>query len=540
MENLNSATVIEQDYGERRSEQIIGGSPALQSVLAEVERVAPTNATVLVLGETGTGKELIARAIHNLSPRCEGPFVKLDCAAIPFDLLENELFGYEKGAFTEASAQKIGRFEMADTGTLFLDEIGDLPLALQPNLLRILREQEFERPGSGRTHRVNVRLVAATHRDLMDMVRRGEFRSDLYYRLSGFPILLPPLRERREDIPLLVSHFIEMFSLRTGKRIRHVPEETLNAFTSHSWPGNVRELQHFIERAVILSNDEVLPNPLPMLGRNSMIALSLRSTFNGPRQATTRLNNGAHADPLPILFDHSVTTIRAQGRELRTSDAPPIVFVVDEDVSSRQSMEQLIHRAGWQSETFAFARELLDRSKPVVSNCLVFNVSLHGPNGLDLQRRIAVERTETPIIFIADRADVPTSVQAMKAGAVEFLIKPFSDEALISAIREALKRSTVALGREAEMRLLRDCYASLSHRERQVMALVVSGLLNKQVGAELGISEITVKAHRGRVMQKMAAKSVLDLARMATKLRSERASSASRHLRSLAPPPTTA
>ena len=213
----------EQDERSREFDQIVGNSTALESVLAEVERVAPTDSTVLVLGETGTGKELIARAIHNLSPRCGRPFVKLNCAAIPFDLLESELFGHEKGAFTGAVAQKVGRFEMADTGTLFLDEIGDLPLALQPKLLRVLQEQEFERLGSGRTHRINVRLVAATHRDLAQMVARNEFRSDLYYRLNVFPVLIPPLRERRDDIRQLVLHFVEVFSRRMGKRIEQIP-----------------------------------------------------------------------------------------------------------------------------------------------------------------------------------------------------------------------------------------------------------------------------------------------------------------------------
>ncbi|HKV80868.1 MAG TPA: sigma 54-interacting transcriptional regulator [Candidatus Sulfotelmatobacter sp.] len=246
-----------------RFDQIIGNSPALEFVLSEVERVAPTDSTVLVLGETGTGKELIAHAIHNLSARCGRPFVKLNCSAIPFDLLESELFGHEKGAFTGAIAQKIGRFEMADTGTLFLDEIGDLPPALQPKLLRVLQEQEFERLGSGRTHRINVRVVAATHRDLTEMVALNEFRSDLYYRLNVFPVLLPPLRERRQDIPGLVLHFVETFSRRMGRPIRHIPPETLEAFTLYSWPGNVRELQNLIERAVIRSNDGVLPNPLP-------------------------------------------------------------------------------------------------------------------------------------------------------------------------------------------------------------------------------------------------------------------------------------
>src|SRR5215510_2778573 len=244
---------------------IIGSSPALRFVLTEVERVAPTDSTVMVLGETGTGKELIARAIHNLSARRGGPFVKVNCAAIPFDLLESELFGHEKGAFTGAIAQKTGRFEMADNGTLFLDEIGDLPLALQPKLLRVLQEQEFERLGSGRTRRINVRVLAATHRDLIEMVARNEFRSDLYYRLNVFPIELPPLRERRKDIPELISHFVREFARRIGRPMLHIPPETMAAFTSYSWPGNVRELQNLIERAVIRSNDGVLPNPLPLL-----------------------------------------------------------------------------------------------------------------------------------------------------------------------------------------------------------------------------------------------------------------------------------
>jgi transcriptional regulator with GAF, ATPase, and Fis domain len=252
-------------------ESIVGQSVLLRIVLDLVRTVAPTDSTVLIEGETGTGKELIARAIHNISSRSGQPFVKLNCAAIPFDLLESELFGHEKGAFTGAFAQKIGRFEMADKGTLFLDEIGDIPLALQPKLLRVLQEQEFERLGSGRTHRINVRVVAATHRDLAEMVRRNEFRSDLYYRLNVFPVVLPPLRERREDIALLVSHFVEVFSRRMGKQINHVPEETLTAFTSYSWPGNVRELQNLIERAVIRSNHGVLPNPLPKSDMNVAI-----------------------------------------------------------------------------------------------------------------------------------------------------------------------------------------------------------------------------------------------------------------------------
>jgi formate hydrogenlyase transcriptional activator len=250
----------------RRFEQVIGKSPALEAVLEQVERVAPTDSTVLIQGETGTGKELIAHAIHQLSSRCGRPFIRLNCAAIPLDLLESELFGHERGAFTGAIAQKIGRFELADKGTLFLDEIGDIPTVLQPKLLRVLQEQEFERLGSARTHHVDVRLVAATNRDLTEMVNRAAFRSDLYYRLNVFPILLPPLRERREDIPALVTHFVEIFGRRMGRQIEEIPPETMSALNSYHWPGNIRELQNLIERAVILSDRAVLPNPLPPEG----------------------------------------------------------------------------------------------------------------------------------------------------------------------------------------------------------------------------------------------------------------------------------
>ena len=537
MSNLN---LIDQTCGDHRSEQIVGISPTLKSALAEVERVAPTDASVLLLGETGTGKELMAHAIHNLSRRSERPFVKLDCAAIPFDLLDSELFGHEKGAFPWAVADRFGRFEMADAGTLFLDEVGDLPLALQPKLLRILQEQEFERPGSSRTHRVNVRLVVATHRDLMGMIGQGEFRSDLYYRLNGFPIKLPPLRERREDIPLLVSHFVEMFSRRIGKQIHHIPAETLSAFTAHSWPGNVRELKNLIERALILSNDGVLPNPLSAMARKSSRATALQGTSNVPGNALINSNTEGLPSPLPISGDGSDTTGHLPNHKFEpvgTAPDLPIVFVVDDDVPTRERMEQIICREGWQAETFTLAQEFFDRPRPYVPNCLVINISPRDLSGLELQKRIVVERTETPIVFIADHGDVPTSVQAMKAGAVEFLIKPFTDGALFDAIREALKRSSIALGREAEMRSVRDSYASLSHRERQVMALVLSGLLNKQIGADLGISEITVKAHRGRVMQKMGAKSVVDLVRMATRLRSERALVGAGQFRSPSPSP---
>jgi len=250
------------DQFDRAFERIIGDSTALDSVLVQVEQVAPTDSTVLIEGETGTGKELIAHAIHNASQRCGRAFVKLNCAAIPLDLLESELFGHEKGAFTGAIAQKIGRFEMANKGTLFLDEVADIPPVLQPKLLRVLQEQEFERLGSGRTHKVNVRLIAATNRDLVKMVALGQFRGDLYYRLNVFPILLPALRERREDIPSLVMHFARIFSQRMGKQVPSISPETMAAFQWYSWPGNIRELQNLVERAVILARNGVLPNPL--------------------------------------------------------------------------------------------------------------------------------------------------------------------------------------------------------------------------------------------------------------------------------------
>ena len=281
MATMAVPTLVDQD----RREQIIGKSPALKAVLEQVERVAPTASTVLIQGETGTGKELIAQAVHNVSRRCGRPYVKLNCAAIPFDLLESELFGHERGAFTGAIAQKIGRFELADKGTLFLDEVGDIPLGLQPKLLRVLQEQEFERLGSGRTHRVDVRLVAATHRDLTQMMKRNEFRSDLYYRLNVFPIHLPPLRERRQDIAPLVKHYVDVFTRRMGKQIEHIPEETLGAFKAYPWPGNIRELQNVIERAVILSNDGLLPNPLLPSPTDSVIAYPGQITLRDSERA---------------------------------------------------------------------------------------------------------------------------------------------------------------------------------------------------------------------------------------------------------------
>lgn len=264
---------------------IVGNSPTLEAVLGQVECVAPTTSTVLIQGETGTGKELIAKAIHDISPRYHCPFVKVNCAAIPLDLLESELFGHERGAFTGAIAQKIGRFELADKGTLFLDEVGDIPLPLQPKLLRVLQEQEFERLGSGRTHRVDFRLIGATHRDLEQMVKRNEFRSDLYYRLNVFPVMLPPLRARQEDIPRLVTHFIDFYNRQIGKRIEHVAEETMSALISYPWPGNVRELQNLIERAVILSRDGVLPNPLPVSHQETVTVISNSTTLKEVNRA---------------------------------------------------------------------------------------------------------------------------------------------------------------------------------------------------------------------------------------------------------------
>jgi formate hydrogenlyase transcriptional activator len=243
----------EEIRSEFNFEEIIGDSPALKRALAQVEVVAPAGTAVLITGETGTGKELIARAIHNLSPRRERTFVKINCAAIPSGLLESELFGHERGAFTGALAKKIGRFELADRGTLFLDEVADLPLELQPKLLRVLQEQEFERLGSNQTQRVDVRIVAATNGDLAKLVAERTFRSDLYYRLNVFPIHIPALRERPEDVPLLVRYFVQKFSRRLNKSVAYVPADAMEALASYSWPGNIRELENFIERAVLLS-----------------------------------------------------------------------------------------------------------------------------------------------------------------------------------------------------------------------------------------------------------------------------------------------
>jgi formate hydrogenlyase transcriptional activator len=247
---------------EREFRGIVGNNSRLKAVIENIQIVAPADSTVLILGETGTGKELIARAIHDLSPRKNYPFVKVNCAAIPSGLLESELFGHEKGAFTGAIAQKVGRFELASKGTLFLDEIGDIPLELQPKLLRVLQEQEFERLGSTRTQRVDVRVVAATNANLGPMVAEKKFRSDLFYRLNVFPIAVPPLRERRDDIERLVRHFANKYAQRMGKHIVSIPKTTMDALCRHTWPGNIRELQNLMERAVLLSPGPHLRVPL--------------------------------------------------------------------------------------------------------------------------------------------------------------------------------------------------------------------------------------------------------------------------------------
>jgi formate hydrogenlyase transcriptional activator len=268
---------VESEMGsEYNFEDIVGKSAALRKVLDQVAIVAPTGSTVLLHGETGTGKELFARAIHNLSPRRERTFVRLNCAAIPSGLVESELFGHEKGAFTGALMQKKGRFELADQGTLFLDEIGDISLDLQPKLLRALQEREFERLGSTKTIRVDVRLIAATHRDLQSMIRNNQFREDLFYRLNVFPIEIPPLRERREDIPLLVHYFVLHHGRQMQKRIKSVPKQAMEVLVNADWRGNIRELENFIERCVILTQGDELNVPRAELRRS---AASAASTF---------------------------------------------------------------------------------------------------------------------------------------------------------------------------------------------------------------------------------------------------------------------
>jgi formate hydrogenlyase transcriptional activator len=272
-------------WNEPGGEPIVGNSAPLRKVLEQVRRVAPTSATVMIYGETGAGKDLIARAIHNLSPRRSHPFVNLNCAAIPAGLLESELFGHERGAFTGAVSQRIGRFELASQGSVFLDEIGEIPLDMQPKLLRVLQERQFERLGSGRVRRTDARLIAATNGDLSQRVAQQTFRADLYFRLNVFPIHVPALRERREDIPLLVDYFVELYSLRTGKKIETISAETMSALVEYDWPGNIRELQNVIERAVILSSGKVLMVPAEEL------PAGLRARFVSGQTAPPRAEN---------------------------------------------------------------------------------------------------------------------------------------------------------------------------------------------------------------------------------------------------------
>jgi len=304
---LHSTHVTPYRFTEEREceregfEGIVGSSAALMEVLDLVRTVASTDSTVLIEGETGTGKELIAGAIHAHSKRRDRPFVKLNCAAIPLGLLESELFGHERGAFTGAVVRKIGRFEAADRGTLFLDEIGDIPLELQAKLLRVLQEGEFERLGSNQTQRVNVRVVAATNGDLLKLVSEKRFRSDLYYRLNVFPIPVPPLRNRTEDIPLLVRHFVDKYAGRMQKRIDEIPVETMDALSAYSWPGNIRELQNFIERSVILTTGKTLRPRLEGLRQaaehGSPEAITLEEAQRDHIRKTLKQTNGVVAGP---------------------------------------------------------------------------------------------------------------------------------------------------------------------------------------------------------------------------------------------------
>ncbi len=278
--------------------KIVGESAALRGVIQRAAIVGPTDATVLILGETGTGKGRVATAIHEMSTRQDQPFVKVNCAAIPLGLLESELFGHERGAFTGAVAQRLGRFELANRGTLFLDEIGDIPGELQPKLLRIVQEHEFERLGGTHTIRTDVRLIAATHYDLRQMVTEGRFRNDLFYRLNVFPITVPPLRERREDIPLLVRHFVSAFSRRMNRHLEVIPDETINSLCRYSWPGNIRELENFLERAVILSQGTVLDAPLDELAQfldTAAEPITLKDAERAHIMRTLRATNGVIA-----------------------------------------------------------------------------------------------------------------------------------------------------------------------------------------------------------------------------------------------------
>jgi formate hydrogenlyase transcriptional activator len=327
IEGLNVRLAEEKVYLEdeirtdNRFEEIIGQSRALKAILKQVETVAPTDSTVLIYGETGTGKELIARAIHDLSQRKQGTFVKLNCAAIPTGLLESEMFGHEKGAFTGAIAQRIGRFELAHRGSMFLDEVGEIPLELQTKLLRVLQEREFERLGSSRTIRTDARLIAATNRDLTAMVEAREFRADLFYRLNVFPITIPALRDRREDIPLLVRYFVQQYSRRMNKRITSIPSETMQALTRYHWPGNIRELQNFVERAVIVTAGTALQAPVRELKSGGAAGREVQTLAAAEREAILRAlreSNGKVGGPngAAAKLGMKRTTLQARMRKL--------------------------------------------------------------------------------------------------------------------------------------------------------------------------------------------------------------------------------
>ena len=338
----------EEIRSEFNFEEIIGDAPSLKRALAQVELVAPASTTVLILGETGTGKELIARAIHNLSPRRQRTFVKVNCAAIPSGLLESELFGHERGAFTGAVNQKIGRFELADHGTLFLDEVGDLPLELQPKLLRVLQEQEFERLGSNRTQKVDVRMVAATHQDLSALVASRAFRSDLFYRLNVFPIYIPAVRERREDVPLLVRYFVQKFSRQLNKTVEFVPADAMDALVNYSWPGNVRELENFIERAVLLSPGRELRVPVSELLSRPSAAPLARPHCGAPSRASDAEAARSHAEERGVLAGDG-------------SDPPAPVATREQ--AERNHILQALRRTNWRIGGPHGAAVLLDMKR---------------------------------------------------------------------------------------------------------------------------------------------------------------------------------
>ncbi len=337
----------EREY-DAASHGIIGTSKLLNSVMKQISVVAPTSSTVLIQGETGTGKELVAQAIHNLSPRRRAPLVKLNCAAIPAGLLESELFGHERGAFTGALTQRIGRFEMANGGTLFLDEIGDMALDLQVKLLRVLQEQEFERLGSTRSTRVDVRVVAATHRDLPQMVANKEFRADLYYRLGVFPIALPPLRDRPEDIPALVRHFVLKYSERMNKLVDEIPQQTMEAMVAYDWPGNVRQLQNFVEHGVIVSEGYLFEPPLGQLRRQAT------ATTGIPKAKASKTLDDATRDHIRQVLEESRWVVGGkQGAAARLGVARTTLLSKMRRLGIQTSSEEMFTQNESHDDTFA-------------------------------------------------------------------------------------------------------------------------------------------------------------------------------------------